>query len=731
MNLRTHFTQPATFLQRWGFLAIPCAIMIVLLWLPFGFSITGLIEEWDVLALFTLHEPFVWVGPESPLAAHRLRPLTIAPHAIGYMLDRNSFAYWHLLLMGSLLLKGIGASLAGWWLTHSRRWAVVFGLLVVLYPADTMQLSFRSFHINWSIALSLLGVAACAYGYTLRKSRQQTLAMLLAVPCAVLATFAYEAALTFVVVPLLLLYARFGLRGALGLVKRHRWVTAWWILGVAINIGYVLYVKGSGATYQDTLVGPTIDLMDRLQRVIGVGFGRTVLGGWLDAIAICWYEYRTRLYLLLSAVLIGYAVWRSSRPLPQEDGVAEIAATSASVVRMAIIALVMIGLGYLPFAASLPHLLISQRTFLGASPGGALLCVAVLIAMTRRSWGIGVVLTTVALVVAFGAQMFQFEHYRRLSNAQQVLLGDIVENAPPFRPDQTLVIIDKRDQLNDVWMVREGMVMALTYLYDRQIERPVICSPAGGIWQLPNAEGRVGTCEESAEGWTLTEAPMTGTPGEAPPSRLLRRDQAVVVTLEADGTTTSSVPADERVQYKRMLETGHSSLAERYRHILRRQPWPLAFDQFRSHRGGNSFRWDFGRWWSMEEPTRGSGWTGSGWVIDHRLLPIWRSVAWKTLPEATLQFDLLPAPRPYTLTARVLQIFPPATPESIKVRVNDQWLAVHWHDATTLSVDVPAAALRIGTNVIAFDSPVTADPTPLSIQVDWVDLAPAPPTPTK
>lgn len=368
MNLRTHFTQPATFLQRWGFLAIPCAIMIVLLWLPFGFSITGLIEEWDVLALFTLHEPFVWVGPESPLAAHRLRPLTIAPHAIGYMLDRNSFAYWHLLLMGSLLLKGIGASLAGWWLTHSRRWAVVFGLLVVLYPADTMQLSFRSFHINWSIALSLLGVAACAYGYTLRKSRQQTLAMLLAVPCAVLATFAYEAALTFVVVPLLLLYARFGLRGALGLVKRHRWVTAWWILGVAINIGYVLYVKGSGATYQDTLVGPTIDLMDRLQRVIGVGFGRTVLGGWLDAIAICWYEYRTRLYLLLSAVLIGYAVWRSSRPLPQEDGVAEIAATSASVVRMAIIALVMIGLGYLPFAASLPHLLISQRTFLGASP---------------------------------------------------------------------------------------------------------------------------------------------------------------------------------------------------------------------------------------------------------------------------------------------------------------------------------------------------------------------------
>lgn len=720
----------ATLLRRWGFLVLPCAVMIALLWLPFGFSITGLIEEWDVLALFTLREPFVWVSPDGPLGAHRLRPLTVAPHAIGYLLDPNSFGYWHVLLIASLFLKGVGASLIGWWLTHSRRWSVVLGLLVVFYPADTMQLSFRSFHIDWSISLSLLGVALCAYAYTLQKPWQRALAMLVAVPCAVLATFAYEAALTFVVVPLLLLYARFGIRGGLELVKRRPVVSAAWIFGIVVNIGYVLYAKGTGDTYQGALMGPSmqIDVLDRLQRVGGIGFGRSLLGAWLDAAAITWYEYRTHLYLVLSTALVALAVWRSSRAIAGEDATADIVAPTSSLARIAISGLVLIGLGYLPFAASLPHLQISQRTFLGAAPGAALVCVSVLIAFTRRSWGLGAALTTAALVVAFAAQMFQFDHYRRLSSQQQTLLADIVGNVPPFKLDQTLVIIDKRDQINDVWMVREGMVMALTYLYDRPIERPVICSGSDNTWQFPNAEGRLGTCAETEQGWTMTEAPLVSAPDAAPKTVHVKRENAVVVTLEADGSTTSTTPPEVLSEYRRVLETGHSNLAERYRRVLRPTAWPLSFDQFRTTGGSDRFRWDFGRWWSMEEPTRGAGWVTGGWTIRNKV-PVWHSVAWKIKPEATLQFDLLPGPGPYVFTARILQLVPPTTPESIKLRVNGQLVAVQWKDATTLSAAVPNDALRIGTNVVTFESPLTNDPTPLSFLVDWVDLRPESATP--
>ena len=110
MNSKTLLPTP-TFVNRWGFVFLPAAIALALLWLPFGFSIIGLIEEWDVLGLFTLYDPFFWVTSDGPLAAHRLRPLTVAPHALAYMLDPDSFIWWHILLMGSLLTKAIAGCL--------------------------------------------------------------------------------------------------------------------------------------------------------------------------------------------------------------------------------------------------------------------------------------------------------------------------------------------------------------------------------------------------------------------------------------------------------------------------------------------------------------------------------------------------------------------------------------------------------------------------------------------
>ncbi len=727
MSNNDPYTIPETPLRRWGFLFIPCALMLCLLWLPFGFSIHGILEEWDVLSLFTSHGPFVWVSPDGPLGPHRLRPLTVAPHAMGYLLDPNSFFYWNWLLVASLMVKGVGASLIGWWLTHSRRWAVVLGLLVVFYPADTMQLSFRSFHINWSIALSLLSVALCAAAYSAQKRWHAAVLMSVAAPCAVLATFLYEAALTFAVAPLLLLYARFGLRETWARISSHRVVTAAWIVGVLINVIYAAYAMRGGDSYQVSVISSPapIDVLDRLRRVFLIGYGRALVGGWLDAVAVAWFEFRNYLYILLSSIFVGVVAWRCSRPPARENAIVETTAPSTSLVRVAVVGLILLGLGYLPFAASPAHMAISQRTFLGATAGAALVCIALLIAVSRRSRGMGIVLATGLLVVAFAAQMFQFDHYRRLSETQATILGDIVENAPPPRPNQTLVILDKRDQINDVWMVREGMVRALTYLYDRPIAQPVICSPTSGAWQLPNGEGRLGTCEETEAGWVLTLGPLANTPDKEQPPRMLARDDAVVVTLEADGTTTSSAPPAELAAYRRMLETGTAAVAERYRNILRQEAWPLAFEQFRHLRGGDRYRWDFGRWWSMEEQTRGAGWMVASWTIT-RDRPVWRSTAWKIIPEATLQFDLIPSERPYELVARIPMMVPPTTPDTIEVRVNDQPVAVEWRDAQTLTAAVPSNLLKNGVNVLTFVSPLNSDPTPLGFMMDWITLDPAP-----
>lgn len=125
-------------------LFIACSTAIVmLLWLPFGFNMMGHIEEWDLLNLFTRHGVFYVVGEGGPLPSHRMRPLMLLPNAIAYQLSPNSFFAMHLLQMLALVLKGVCGGILGWWLLRSRLYAVLLALLVVIYPADTMQLSFR------------------------------------------------------------------------------------------------------------------------------------------------------------------------------------------------------------------------------------------------------------------------------------------------------------------------------------------------------------------------------------------------------------------------------------------------------------------------------------------------------------------------------------------------------------------------------------------------------------
>jgi len=128
-----------------GYFALASTILVCLLWLPFGFGMVGNIEEWDILSLLTRHGVFFFAGENSPLASHRLRPLTAAPNAVAYLLSPDSFVGMHLLQMASLIVKGTAAGLMGYWLLRSRLYAVMLALLVIVLPADTMQLSFRSF----------------------------------------------------------------------------------------------------------------------------------------------------------------------------------------------------------------------------------------------------------------------------------------------------------------------------------------------------------------------------------------------------------------------------------------------------------------------------------------------------------------------------------------------------------------------------------------------------------
>jgi len=247
-------TDPQFRLRHRLFWAGSFGLACLMLWLPFGFGLTAVLEEWGVLSLFTTHGTLFFAGGDSPLAAQRLRPLTVAPHAILYSLTPDSFDLWNLLLIAALIVKGMAAAMLGERLMNSRRWGLVFGLLVLLHPADTMQLSFRALHINLSLALVLLG-SALLVRIDREDSRAHQLAMgVLASALLLVSVMMYEAAAALVFTPFLIWFARYGLRGMSTRVRDLATPVLAWLAGIGVFVAYVAISSWTGeTTYQQSL----------------------------------------------------------------------------------------------------------------------------------------------------------------------------------------------------------------------------------------------------------------------------------------------------------------------------------------------------------------------------------------------------------------------------------------------------------------------------------------------
>ncbi len=91
-------------------------ITVVAIWIPFGFSLGGLVEEWGFLELFSRKGVF-YIITEATLPSQRARPFHILPQALAFTLDPNSFYYWHIIQATALIIKGICGACIGFYLT--------------------------------------------------------------------------------------------------------------------------------------------------------------------------------------------------------------------------------------------------------------------------------------------------------------------------------------------------------------------------------------------------------------------------------------------------------------------------------------------------------------------------------------------------------------------------------------------------------------------------------------
>ena len=707
------------------FFFIPSILVVALIWLPFGFQLTGLIEEWDMLALFTKNGLFFWAGADSPLAEHRLRPLTILPHALAYSLNSDSFFYWHLLQMLSLILKGTAASIIAWFITRSRGWAIFLGMLIILYPADTMQLAFRGIHINFSLALILFASAMLVIAYDQpRRVIRFGLALSAAISLGA-AILMYEAALFLAPMPFLIIFAHVGIKHTWTYIRTYPWLSLSWMIAVCLCIIHAIFVFSHGDNYQLGVVGGEAGLMSALHnqvpKLFSIGLLRSLAGGWFDAARIVLFEYINYSYLVFVTAVyattsyIRHRIFQSDIIKNYEDKVTD----RQLPLRIMSIGLLLSVLGYLPYLSSNAHIHISQRTYLFVAPGAAIVLLACLILLARiRKW-IAEVIGFTLLLLGMGAQLFQFHHYQRISDTQRQILRTIVENFDGNVGNKTLLILDGTEQINHTWMLN-NISNVLSYFYNKPINSVEICLMPNHNWQRNDSLARNGTCVEDSDRWIFKTAPPVSGPGfvspQPSPDLVINKDNVVTIRINADGSVDQDLAL---IEYRTQLKSGTGHASDRYRNILVVKPWPLDFKQFTHIEEQSSYRWDFGRWWSMEVPIHGSGWREAEWEVNHFFH---RAMAWKSQGISSLLFKLAPTNKPYVLRGEFDSIVSESIRNSIHIRLNGHDLEYHWIMGNKFETLIPDNALRRGLNRVEFNSATDANYFGLSARLVWLEV---------
>src|SRR6187549_1417959 len=88
--------------MKWIARLIPYIGMFVIalvLWLPFGFKTTGLIEEISIYEQLDAGHSLFFITPDSVMSISRSRPLQMFFFSAAYALDRDSYQFYNIFMM--------------------------------------------------------------------------------------------------------------------------------------------------------------------------------------------------------------------------------------------------------------------------------------------------------------------------------------------------------------------------------------------------------------------------------------------------------------------------------------------------------------------------------------------------------------------------------------------------------------------------------------------------------
>jgi hypothetical protein len=678
------------------------ALTVAALWIPFGFSLGGLVEEWGFLELFARKGVFYLIS-EATLPAQQARPLHVLPQAVAFTLDPDSFFYWHIIQAAGLLMKGACAAVIGIYLTGNRALAAFLGLLTLLYPADTMQLNFRSLSINWANALALLASALLISATLIEARAPRLITGVIAAAVLGAALLMYEAVAGLAALPFPLVFAREG-KGAIRVVREKPAIFIVWIGAILAWFAFFWSAVRAGSAYQVFVLSQlSIDAVAKqLLPLASSGLYRAFYECWTELARIVLFELSNFAYPLgFIFILLAALLWLTNAE-GEPSANTNTNTNKAVAARTVVAGSITFVLGYAPFLTSNAHLLITQRTFLATAIGAALVIFGVVVYLSavldRR-----VVAAASALLIGgcFLGQLYQFDRYNRIyATIYRPLLSAVTPFFAGSADHAYSVLFNDYGYLSGVWDLGLELRSAVGYLLP-QIETShiLVCEARSGRL-LPRWHGEPERryCKRTGDGVAVAED--GGTPAEL--------EGAALATLSADGVVSAEGP-----------EGSPTVLPPRAARLFAASKWQPADSMFRRQERADRYECRFEAMWGYALPCRTFGF----FDVQPLRAALGSAFAWIGETNAGLFFDIEPAPTSYRLRIEIQAVVSPSP--ALETSLNGTKLASTWHDATHIEATFSGDLLRPANNALELRTQLDHN-LGLSLAVKSVSITPTP-----
>lgn len=472
--------------------------VVVLLWLPFGWNVSGLTDEWVLIGEFT--------GSNFSLDLSSLRPFVTAFQHLGYLLTPNSHVGINIVFAALLLARGFALYLAiGELLPSARVVASASALLYTVFYADLGWFWLGTHSIAWSGLWTFVAI-----WLLLRQFRRSARWLWVAMGISQALAMTYEAAFPIIfAAPILLPLVA-------GRFNRRVWITAglWYIVPITLLTRYGIVVATQNQLYQSgqfttalSTESPLRDMANSMFRI----YKRLLGGAFLDR-----YTYwRETLPFLpyagaISGVSVG-AVWYSLRRQPPVLRWREVVTASLA-------GFALIGLGFAGYLVS-EYRDVDYRVYYFSAAGSALIIGMALLIVSyggkwvRRATAAGALI--VALIIAprlgklalsvggllalvvparwlfllgFGVLMgghasftlWQHSLYAEAPRGQHWILSAIIEQAPRPADGTLIVLLDESPEgraMLEFENRRDMLIGAVRYLYANPTLDAAFCVP--------------------------------------------------------------------------------------------------------------------------------------------------------------------------------------------------------------------------------------------------------------